>query len=98
MQILYALTIQKELTLITTSESDYQFLKEKLSFFCIKTNFQENLVVEKAIGNGAFAKVYKARFRENGKLCAIKAFSKEYLKKVKYVKFKISIGVRVWQR
>jgi serine/threonine protein kinase len=54
----------------------------------VKTNFLENYVVEKSIGSGAFAKVYRARSRENGRYYAIKAFSKEHLNKVKNVKIK----------
>ena len=79
---LFALTLEKRLTLATTSERDFQELTAKLKFFCVKANFQENYVVEKSIGSGSFAKVYRARSRDNSQLVAVKAFSKEYLKKI----------------
>lgn len=61
----------------------------------IRTDFHDRYKVKKVLGEGAFAKVYYAVREEDGKEFAVKALTKEFLKKLNKGKMAIRNEIEI---
>ena len=63
--------------------TDLESWKAALTPVLIRTDFHERFFIEKNLGEGAFAKVYKVKTKEDNALYAVKAFSAETISSTK---------------
>jgi calcium/calmodulin-dependent protein kinase I len=96
-QYLHSISIYNKfgvLELLTDKEEIHNDWRAQLSKYCINLKFHEEFSVDRILGKGSFARVYKVIRNKDGKSFAVKAFNKEYILKkgtLKSLKMEIDI-------